>query len=187
MFPRTVDPGGGSVHSVAVLRRLRRDFGGGGLPAQARASLGLEAGERVLAHARTSDGAYLVATDRALHLPSGRRVGWEHVEHAHWQRGGVHVREVATLGEAPREHNVAVPEPENLPEVVRDRVTASIVINQYLRLEGQRGVRIVGRRGLGSDEIVWNLIFDAGLDTRDPALRARAGELLTEVRRQTGL
>lgn len=172
---------------MAVLRRLRREFGGGGLPAQARAALDLQAGERILAHARTGEGTLLVATDRALHLPNGRRVGWEHVEHAHWQRGGVHVREVATLGEKAREYDLAVPEPENLPEVVRDRVNASIVINQYLRLEGNGGVRIVGRRGLGGDEVVWNLIFDAGLDTRDPALRARAGELLTDVRRQTGL
>lgn len=182
MFPRIRAQAPGSVHAVGVLRR----FWGGGLPASARAALPLAAGERVLAYA-AADGGYLVATDRALYLPSGYRIGWEHVEHAGWQRGGVYVREIVALGEEPAEHYVGVTEPGALPDIVRDRVTSSIVINQHVRLTQQGGVRMVGRRRPGSGEVVWNLVFDPELDARDPEVRARAERVLVEVRRQTGL
>lgn len=165
------------------MRRFRR----GGLPAAARDALALERGERVLAWAPAGKDSYLVATDRALHLPAGTRVGWEHIDHVEWQRGGVHVREIAALDETPARHQVRVPEPFTLPDVVRERVTSSIAINQHVPLQGTRGVRIVARRRHGRDDVVWNLVFDAGLDVHDPQLRAHADALLAQVRRQTGL
>lgn len=168
---------------MAILRRLRR----GGLPAAALDKLTLEPAERVLAWAPAGDDGFLVATDRALHLPGGTQVGWERIDHVEWQRGGVHVREIAALGETPGRHNVRVPEPHTLPDVVRERVTSSIAINQHVPLQGNRGVRIVARRRKGRDDVVWNLVFDAGLDVEDPQLRAKADALLAEVRQQTGL
>lgn len=152
-----------------------------------RAELHLEPGERVLAYAGEEDGDYVVATDRALHLATGRRVGWEHVEHAEWEGSGLHVREIVPLGEPSRVHHARIREPGALPEIVQDRVTSSIAVNQYVQLEGRYGVRIVGRRKPGGDGVVWNLIFDAGIDPRDPEVRARAERFLVEVQRQTGL
>lgn len=166
-----------------MLRHLRS----GRLPAAVRAELDLEPGELVLSHAEDEGGGYVVATDRALHLPGGRRVGWEHVEHAEWERTGLHVREIVPLGERPRTHHLHIREPGRLPDIVQDRVTSSIAVNQYVRLEGDDGVRIVGRRTPGGDEVVWNLIFDAGLDPHDPEVRAWAERFLVEVQRQTGL
>lgn len=159
----------------------------GGLPAAVRAELRLEPGERVLAHADGDGGEYLVATDRALHLPGERRVGWEYVEHAEWDGASLHVREIVPMGEPARTHRVRVRGPGTLPDIVRDRVTASIVVNQYEQLAGGYGVRIVGRRKPRGDGVVWNLIFDAGIDPHDPEIRARAEQLLVEVQRQTGL
>lgn len=164
-----------------------RLFRHGGLPPEARGGLRLEPGERAITYGVTQDGAYVVATDRALHLPTGPRVGWERVEHAAWQGGWLHVRETAELGEQAREHHVRLAEPRALPEAVRERVQASIVVNQYARLDAERGVRIVGRRRPGDDVVVWTLVFDAGLDPRDPGLRAHAEQVLEDVRRQTGM
>lgn len=169
-----------------MLQRLR-GLRPAALPAAARAALVLERGERVISYAVGADG-YVVATDRALHLPGGEpRIGWEHIEHAEWQRGGLHVRETAPFGEAPKEHAVRVTDSRTLPEVVRERVTSTIVVNQHAPLHGNLGVRVVGRRSPATDDVVWTLVFDSGLDPRDPELRARASQLLEEVRQQTGL
>lgn len=157
-----------------------------GPPAEVRASLGLEPGEHVIAHATTPDGGFVVATDRALHLPGGGHVGWDRVEHATWKGGWLQVREVTARGEQPRQHNLRLAEALALPEAVRERVTASIVVNRYARLTGGRGVRVVGRRRAGSDSIRWTLIFDPGLDPDDPDLRAMAEQVLQNVRIQTG-
>lgn len=190
-----------------LLGRFRRAR----LPASLRAALDLEPGERVIAHARAGStgpggsagsagsaghgAGYAVATDRALYLPDAgqraagtRRVGWEHIDHAEWQRGGLYVREVASLDEEPREHRVPVTAARALPETIRERVTSSIAINLHRKLDTTGGVRVVGRRRPGTvNEVTWMLVFDAGLDPRDPDLRARAEQVLAEVRQQTGL
>lgn len=168
---------------MRMLRRLRRSA----LPSAARAALSLQSGERVISHAPTDDGSHLVATDRALHLPGGVRIAWEQIEHAEWRTGGLHVRETAPWGQVAPEHNVRVAYPRSLPEAIRERVAASIVINQYLPLDERRGIRVVGRRRPGANAVAWSLVFDPGLDPGDPEIRAHAESLLADVRRQTGL
>jgi hypothetical protein len=162
------------------------------LPKAVRDGLALTRGEHILAHAATRDGSYVVATDLALHLPSPPgpspqgahvRVPWERVEQAAWANGWLHVRENAGAAE----HHVRLTNPGSVPEAVQERVTATIVVNQPATLPGGGRVRIVGRRPPGGDAIRWTFVFDAGLDPADPALRAQAAELLTALRRQTGL
>lgn len=158
-----------------------------GLPAAVRASLPLQPGERVIAHATTRDDEFVVATGRALYLPDGQRVGWHRIEHATWKNGWLHVREVVTGGGGPApEHHLRLTEPRALPDAVRERVTATIVVNRYSPLVGERGVRVVGRRLPGTDSIGWTLVFDPGLDPDDPGLRAMAEQVLEDVRHQTG-
>lgn len=163
-----------------------RWFRRGAVPAEVRTGLRLEPGERALAYATTRDGAHVVATERALHLPGGQHVGWDRIDHATWRDGWLHVREVAVRGEQPREHHLRLTEPRALPDAVRERVTATIVVNRHARLVGGHGVRVVGRRRPGSDSIGWTLAFDPGLDPDDPGLRAMAEQALDDVRRQTG-
>lgn len=177
-----------------------------GISKAARAELDLARGERVLAVARTSEGAVVAATTLALHLPpseasasegsasegsdseasaSGRRhrrVRWELVDHAGWQDGWLRVRE--TGGAA---HRLRLPDPGSVPEAVQERVTATVVVSTYARLTGSGGVRIVGRRDPDGDGLNWTFVFDPGLDPADPDLRARAEGLLEELRRQTGV
>src|SRR5919197_442743 len=153
------------------------------LPAGLRPAL--ERGEHILAHAAARDGSYVVATDRALHLPTpdgSIRLPWERVEQAAWQDGWLHIRENAGAAE----HHIRLTDPGSVPETVQERVTATIVINHQARLPGGERVRIVGRRPPGGD-VRWTFVFDAGLDPDDPELRAQAGRLLATLRRQTGL
>lgn len=153
------------------------------LPGDVRDSLSLERGEHVLAHAVTRDGSYAVATGAALHLPGPKRVPWERIEHAQWENGWLHVREVGGAAE----HHLRLAEPGALPGIVQERVTATIVFSHHDTLPGGGGVRIVGRRSTSGSELRWAFVFDAGLDPADPGLLAQAEQVLENLRRQTGL
>jgi hypothetical protein len=139
----------------------------------------VQRGERVLAV-----GGETVATDAALYLPGeeGVRLPWERVEQATWQEGVLAVREVGG-----RRHTVRLADPGSVPEAVRERVTATVVVSTHVRLPAG-GVRIVGRRPPRDDgDLRWTFVFDRGLDPDDPGLLAQAEQALAEIRRQTGL
>lgn len=157
---------------------MKLPFGSRRLPAD----VVIERGERVLTHARSADSGHVVATDHALYLPGGVRLPWHTIERGTWSEEGLHVR--TTDGAT---HEVAVPEPGRLPETVRERVTASIVVTRHVKLPGRGGVRLVARRVPGKNEPVWDLMFDEGLDPSDPGLRALAEQSLEEVRRSLGV
>ncbi|MEU8269812.1 hypothetical protein AB0B89_21965 [Sphaerisporangium sp. NPDC049002] len=159
---------------------MRLPWGSRSLPAEAGVTL--EAGERVLVHARTPDGSYVVATDRALRLPGESPLPWYRIDRALWDEEGLRV--VATDG---TERRMTLPDPGRLPEAVRERVTSSILANRHVRLGDRGGVRLVARRVPGQDAAEWELIFDQGLDSTDPGLRAAAEQALEELRRNLGI
>ncbi|GAA3813864.1 hypothetical protein GCM10022226_38290 [Sphaerisporangium flaviroseum] len=148
----------------------------------AEAGVTLEPGERVLVHARTPDGGYVMATERALRLPGEEPLPWHRIDRALWDDEGLRV--VATDG---TEWRMALPDPGRLPEAVRERVTSSILANQYVRLGDLGGVRLVARRVPGQDAAEWDLVFDRGLDSADPGVRAAAEQALEELRRNLGV
>ncbi|MEV4677932.1 MULTISPECIES: hypothetical protein [Actinomadura] len=158
----------------------------GSLPAEVRAALTLERGERVLASAPTRGGSHVAATTTALHLPTPSggftRVPWERVDHATWKDGWLHVHE--TTGGP--EHHIRLTDPGSVPETVRERVTATIAVSHQAQLPGGK-VRIAGRRPAAGGDVRWTFVFDAGMDPTDPGLRAQAEQALEELRRQTGL
>jgi hypothetical protein len=139
----------------------------------------VQRGERVLAV-----GGETVATDAALYLAGeeGVRLPWERVEQATWQEGVLAVREVGG-----RRHTIRLADPGSVPETVRERVTATVVVSTHVKLPAG-GVRIVGRRPPRADgDLRWTFVFDRGLDPDDPGLLAQAEQALEEIRRQTGL
>lgn len=163
-----------------LLRRNR-------LPAPVRAALDLPRGERPLGFAATRGGSYVVATAVALYVPTPEggfaRIPWDRVDKATWENGRLHVHETA----GGPEHHVGLAEPGSIPEIVRERVTATIVVNHQATLPGGGKVRITGRRAPGTEELRWAFVFEADLDPADPGLRAQAEQLLEDLRRQTGL
>jgi hypothetical protein len=179
------------VRWAQQLGRLRRRAGHSSLAPTVRAALPLARGERILAHAVALGGEPVVATDRALLRSDGTGTGepqwirmpWHDIEAATWDDDAQALQ--LTVGSRPVV--LRLDQPRLLPETVRERVTASIVVSQHVRLAGRRGVRVVARRVFGTDDVVWQLAFDSGVDPGDPLLRSAAERALQDVRAQTGL
>ena len=85
------------------------------------------------------------------------------------------VSEVGAWGEPRPEHRFVIDEPGRLLELVRERVTASVVLQRHVPVDGRRGVRVIARRapgGAGSALVV--------------GLRVRRGRSTPTTRRPPG-
>ena len=156
-----------------------------------RSSIELAPGESELARA-TSGSGLVVGTREALYVPTivGHvRVPWEQVEAADWDQDGdvLRVREVGTWGERRSEYHVAIAEPGRLLELVRERVTATVLLQRHVAIEGSRGVRVIARRApSGSREVTWLFEYDEGIDPDDPVVAHAADAALETAREEVG-
>lgn len=146
-----------------------------------------------------AEGTWLVGTRSELVLlPSGAdtsdpevtRIPWERVEGADWDREESRLR-VTELGEwgLPRPSYVfAMPEaePAMLLQLIRERVTASVVLQRGRLIEGRRGLKVIGRRSPAGGPITWMHEYDAGIDPHDPEVAAVAEALLREAQADVG-
>ena len=146
----------------------------------------LASGEHRVAWAVTTDGAPVVATDRALVLPDGGRLEWPQVERATWRPPLLTVLEVAEVEGTGAAHALALSQEGELPAVVRTRVTGSVAWSSHERLSPRGGVRVVGRRVPDEELLRWQLVYDVGTDRDDPLVRAQAEALLEGARRAIG-
>ena len=150
-------------------------------------------GERVLASATAADGTVLAGTRDAFYVVRGeetRRVPWEQVEAADWDRDTDTFRlsEVGSWGDQRPVHTATLAEPGRLLELVRERVTASVVLQRHVALGARRGLRVIARRApSGAGGVQWVYEYDEGVDPDDPAVRAAAREALELARRDVGL
>lgn len=152
-----------------------------------RPDLPVPAGERLLAWGTTPDGVVVGGTRDALYLPL--RVPWEQVEAADWdnETSELRVSEVGAWGEIRREHRFAIDEPGRLLELIRERVTASVVLQRHVPITGRLGLRVIARRPPSlTAEITWVYEFDDGIDPDDPAVRLAAAEALAAARGEVG-
>ena len=146
------------------------------------------AGERVLAWAQAVDGALLAGTRDAVYL-DGTRLPWEQVEAADWDRDTEQFRlsEVGSWGEQRREHTYAVVEPGRFLELVRERVTASVVLQRHVPFREAAGFRVIARRAPRGDRpMAWWVDYDHGVDPTDPEVRAAVDAALTSARDEVG-
>ncbi|TIC83949.1 hypothetical protein [Nocardioides sp. GY 10127] len=154
----------------------------------------LPRGERLLAVARTEDGLLVGGSRNALHAGAPGEaptasLAWERVQAADWdaETGELVVAEVGTWGEERVVHRWRPVDAGRLLQLVRERVTASVVLQRHRKVVGERGVRVVVRRApSGAGEPEWFVEFDTGLDPADPAVRAAAQDLLAEARGLVG-
>jgi hypothetical protein len=151
------------------------------------------AGERLLAWARLNDGGWVAATRDALYLPAGR-LPWEQVEAADWERDQdrLRVSELGSWGEARVEHALTLDDSDigadRLLQLVRERVTASVLLVRHVPITGRRGVRIVARRApSGRSDVLWFYEYDVGIDPDDPFVRAASETALATARSDVGL
>lgn len=150
-------------------------------------------GEKVLAATTATDGVVLAGTRDAFYVVAAgetRRVPWEQVEAADWDRDTDTFRlsEVGSWGEQRPVHVATLQEPGRLLELVRERVTASVVLQRHVAVTGRRGLRVIARRApAGTGTIQWVYEYDEGIDPEDPAVRAVARSALETMRRDVGL
>jgi len=159
-----------------------------------RPPIEVEPGERLLAWAPLVDGGWAAGTRDALYLPAAR-VPWEQVQAADWDRdaGRLRVSEVGTWGEPRPLHVLTIPDSaakdaDRLLQLVRERVTASVLVSRHVPVTGRRGVRIVARRApSGRSDVTWLYEYDEGIDPADPFVRAAAETALEASRADVGL
>lgn len=147
--------------------------------------LTVEPGERLLAWAEAGDGRVVGGTRDALYLPDGVRLPWEEVEAADWDReeSVLTVSEVGTWGRPRHTARLGIEEPGRLLELVRERVTASVVLQRHVPVDGTRGVRVIARRAPRGDRpLAWLYEYDEGVDPDDPLVRAAAEAALAAAR-----
>jgi len=152
-----------------------------------RPDIAVAAGERVLAWCTDAEGRAVAGTRDAVYLPD--RIPWEQVEAADWDAVSsmLHVSEVGTWGAERPEHRLTLVEPERLLQLVRERVTATVVLQRHVPVDGRRGLRVIARRAPGGDRpISWFFEFDEGVDPADPAVRAAADAALTRAQDEVG-
>ena len=147
--------------------------------------------ERVVTKGELAGGGHLVLTQLGLWVPEGaaaRRIGWHLVSKAVWDRSALVVTEAistGTAGEAvllfdlpPR--RFALAQPGKIPEVVRERVTSSILSSEHCELPGG-GAWFVQRRIPGRDGVVLQVRADSG--TALGAVEMMASEVASRLPR----
>lgn len=166
---------------------------GGRLPGSVLAMLRIGPGEKVVAWGASSAGdptqsTVAAATDKALYLQStGERLPWDTIIKATWEQPVMELTIADAAGGPPRVLEVELEESRDLPAAVHDRVRASVVFSDRVDLGDGAGALMVARRGSDDDVIRWSVVFDAGLDPSDPALRQAADAGLARLRDSLGI
>jgi hypothetical protein len=98
------------------------------------------------------------------------------------------VAEVGEFGHKRPEHVLLVDEPGRLLQLVRERVTASVVLQRRVFVSGKSGFTVIARRPPGrSGEITWAYEFDRGVDPEDPGVMRSAEQALAVAKEELGL
>lgn len=117
------------------------------------------------------------------------RLPWERVERAEWDSDAarLEVVELADFGMTKPTHGAALLESERLLQLVRERITASVVVTQFVLVQGKRGVTAVARRAPHTDgPLLWSVVVDRRLDETSPQVKAAAEEGLARARAEVG-
>lgn len=164
-------------------------------PPHAVTDVVLDEGERLLGWGESTgdhNGA-VVATNLAFRLPGltrlpVERIPWDRVIRAAWDDPVQELTVQLESGTPTTTLRLVMPGATSVPLVVRDRVTASVVAQEHVPLlPDGLGARMVARREPGTGRMRWAVVFDSGVDARDPAIRAMADEALARVRGSLGL
>ncbi len=128
---------------------------------------------RVLAWASSAGGPAVGLADRlALATPDGWRfVGWHEIASGGWDAESGRLRWTLLTGD---QNDVVLNDPGSLPDLFRERVDASIVVQERFELERGRAAIIVARRRLDDDRapLTWSLSRQGGSWTDDQTTRS---------------
>ena len=155
----------------------------------------LERGEKVLAFAQDRQAdpqRWLLGTRVALHVvvpgEPPVRMPWETIQAADWDKE-TETLTVSDVGEygAPRATYVlALEDPDLLLQLIRERVTASVVLQRGYQLTAKKGFKVIGRRSPNGGPISWMHEYDAGIAPESPEVREAAAAALVRARAGVG-
>ncbi len=156
------------------------------------AALGLGKRERVLQFATDgSSGDLVVATTFAVAVvsPEGElrwRRPWHEVDTGVWQDESQTLTVTWVDSRRPTQWSFA-DQHTLLPETLRERVQASVVLSTVLDLGRRRRGRAVIRQDLATRELFSQTVLGPGVRADDPAVREQAEGVLRQLREQVGL
>ena len=142
---------------------------------------------RALAWGRTEQANAVIATATGLVIAGepDQVLPWHLIDHAAWEPPDLAGRSRDAQGVA-GSARITLAEHGELPPVIRQRVTRSVVASRRVLLVGDAGAVLAARRD-HAGTISWTVVFDAGLDPRDPHLQQAARDALAEFRRSLGV
>lgn len=167
---------------VMVFLRRRDNRPDATLLTELKEATGLQG--KLLAHATGPRAELLAFAHRfAYRLADGqwRSVGWHQVRSGGWksEREEIHWR----LNDGSRDA-VQLTEPGAFPQVFRERVQASIAVEDQFDVPGGGSISITARRDLGEEQprLYWQVNAVRGAKLTDPTTKALADEALARLR-----
>jgi len=146
---------------------------------------------RPLAAACAEDGTWLVGTRDALFVvgPSPVTLPWEQVQHADWDQdtSTLTVERVEEYGAPVTRWSFVLPEPGGLVPLLRERVSASVLLQRRVPIEKKRGLTVIARRPPAGGAVTWAYQLDPGIDPADPLVAEAAEEALRDAQESLGL
>ena len=127
----------------------------------------------------------VIATDKALYFATTtepNRIDWPKIAKVTWEEPWL---------ELTTNENILIKlhlDPcGDVPPVVRDRVTASVLFRETLTLASGGTITAIGRREPDRTEVSWLIEFHGDLDPNDPLTSQGADTALRELRNTLGV
>ena len=164
------------------------------VPAEVAEAIAPEQHEKLLAWAvDDAGGATVVAGRYRLYAVESGSSGpqltlsrpWHLVDAGVWSGEDGSLRVTWVDGERPA--RFVLPEPGLLPQTLRERVQASVVIAETLDLGNRRTARVVVRKDLATRALVSQVLLGPGVRSSDPGVSEQVREGLERLREQVGL
>ena len=168
------------------LRRTRPER----VPDEARSAIELGRGERLLSWARDeTTGAVVVASNHALYAVDGGELtlarAWHLVDAGTWSHDLFQLSVTWVDGRRPSQW--VFREPTLLPETLRERVQASVVLMRRVELRERRSARAVIRQDLATGDLVEQVVLGRGVRASDPGVAEETQAALAFLKEQVGL
>jgi hypothetical protein len=121
---------------------------------------------------------------------SGAENAWTHLGWHEIERGGWNA-ETTTLSwilYGGRRGSVTLEKPGRLPELFRERIAATIALERFVPVAGDRGVIVTARRDLAAGgAISWHSTLTRGLTWHSEGVQAAADRAMAELRSEYDL
>lgn len=150
-------------------------------------------GERVLAAARVAgEERWLLGTRRRLALVSAAEPmltwTWDQIQAMDWKAEEHTLRwsPIGSFGEVRESAAYKLVDADLLLQLVRERITASILFERHEPVRGKLGFRVIARRNPGGGPLTWMCDFDPGVEPEAPGMPERVEAALARAQAEIG-